>query len=303
MSIPDYQSIMLPLLRLASDGVEHRLRDAIDELAKHFALTPEERAQMLPSGTAPVFNSRVAWARTYLKQAGLLEAPGRGVLRITSSGMELLAEKPKAISAKLLERYPEFREFQSRGKTEGETPAQATVTVSSTPEDRLGSAYQELKTAVEAELLELVKGATPGFFERLVLDLLLKMGYGGSREEAAKAVGQSGDGGIDGIIVQDRLGLDMIYVQAKRWDNTVVGRPEIQRFAGALQGQRARKGVFLTTSSFSKEAREFAAFIDSRIILIDGKRLAELMFEFKVGVTTVATYEVKRVDSDFFVEE
>jgi restriction system protein len=302
MPIPDYQSAMLPLLRLAADGAEHLLRDAIDRLATEFAITPEERAQMLPSGTAPVFNSRVAWARTYLKQAGLLESPRRGSFRITDAGKKLLAKKPKAITARLLEQYPAFREFQARSKAVGEAPALVAEPIESTPEDRLEAAHQELRAAVESELLDLVKGATPAFFERLVLELLVRMGYGGSREEAAKAVGQSGDGGIDGIIAQDRLGLDVIYVQAKRWDSAVVGRPDIQRFAGALQGQRARKGVFLTTSTFSKDARDYATSIDSRIILVDGKRLTELMVEFNVGVTGGTTYEVKRVDSDFFAE-
>ena len=302
MPIPDYQAAMLPLLRLAADGAEHRLRDAIDQLATEFALTPEERAQMLPSGTAPVFNNRVAWARTYLKQAGLLGAPRRGSFRITAAGRKLLAKKPRVITAKLLEEYPSFRDFQARGKVEGEPSTLVAQTVASTPEDRLEAAHQELQAAVESELLDLMKAATPAFFERLVLELLVRMGYGGSREEAAKAVGQTGDGGIDGIIVQDRLGLDVIYVQAKRWDSAVIGRPEIQRFAGALQGQRARKGVFLTTSTFSKDARNYATSIDSRIILIDGKRLTELMVEFNVGVTRGAIYEVKRVDSDFFAE-
>lgn len=303
MPIPDYQSAMLPLLRLAADGAEHLLRDAIDRLATEFAITSEERAQMLPSGTAPVFNSRVAWARTYLKQAGLLESPRRGSFRITEAGRKLLAKKPQAITARLLEQYPAFREFQARGKPDGEAPATLVAEpIASTPEDRLEAAHQELRAAVESELLDLVKGATPAFFERLVLELLVRMGYGGSREEAAKAVGRTGDGGIDGIIVQDRLGLDVIYVQAKRWDKAVVGRPEIQRFAGALQGQRARKGVFLTTSTFSRDALHYATSIDSRIILVDGKRLTELMVEFNVGVTGGTIYEVKRVDSDFFAE-
>jgi restriction system protein len=302
MPIPDYQSAMLPLLRLAADGAEHRLRDAIDQLATEFAVTPEERVQMLPSGTAPVFNSRVAWARTYLKQAGLLEAPRRGSFRITDAGRKLLTKKPKAITGRLLEQYPAFREFQARSKANTAAPALVAEPITSTPEDRLEAAYQELRAAVESELLDLVKGATPAFFERLVLELLVRMGYGGSRKEAAKAVGQTGDGGIDGIIVQDRLGLDVIYVQAKRWGSAVVGRPDVQRFAGALQGQRARKGVFLTTSTFSKDARDYATSIDSRIILIDGKRLTELMVEFNVGVSGGATYEVKRVDSDFFAE-
>jgi restriction system protein len=221
--------------------------------------------------------------------------------RITQRGLAFLQEKPLRVDVKLLERFPEFLEFRNR-RRDRESPSIPAFTESGeTPEDALAAAYQTLRADLEAELLQQVKESSPAFFERLVVDLLVKMGYGGSRQDAGRAVGRSGDGGIDGIINEDRLGLDVIYIQAKRWDTTV-GRPEIQRFAGALQGQPARKGVFITTSSFSPDAEEYAARIDSRIILIDGARLTRLMVDHSVGVSTVGVYEVKKIDSDFFTE-
>jgi len=301
MAIPDYQTLMLPLLRLASDRKEHPLRAATELLADELSLTNEERNELLPSGNQAVFANRVGWARTYLKQAGLIDSPRRGSFRITQRGLDFLQEKPIRVDVKLLERFPEFLEFRNRRRERESTSIPALTESGATPEDSLAAAYQTLRADLEAEVLQQVKESSPAFFERLVVDLLVKMGYGGSRQDAGRAIGRSGDGGIDGIINEDRLGLDVIYVQAKRWDTTV-GRPEIQRFAGALQGQRARKGVFITTSSFSQDAEEYASRIDSRIILIDGAPLTRLMVDHNVGVSTVGSYEVKKIDSDFFTE-
>jgi restriction system protein len=243
----------------------------------------------------------VGWARSYLKQAGLLASPRRGYFTITQAGRDLLATEPPKINLALLEQYPEFVEFRTRKRADNQTtePAEPEQPSDDTPEDALAAAYTKLRKALEAEILAAVKDASPSFFERLVVDLLVKMGFGGNRQDAGKALGKSGDGGIDGIINEDRLGLDVIYIQAKRWEGTV-GRPEIQKFAGALQGQRARKRVFITTSGFSREAREYAAMIESKLILIDGDYLARLMAEHGVGVSTVGLYPVKRLDSDYF---
>src|SRR5258708_7611538 len=242
MAIPDYQTLMLPLLKLAGDGKEHRFRDAVEQLAQQFNVADKERAELLPSGTAPVFDNRAGWARTYLKQAGLLHSAKRGTFQITDRGRTLLAGKPDRIDAALLDRYDEFRAFRTRRRDpEFKLPEPIEPSPSSpegeTPEDTLASAYQKLRKNLETELLDQVKVASPAFFERLVIDLLVAIGYGGSRRDAGRAIGKSGDGGIDGIIKEDKLGLDVIYVQAKRWESTV-GRPEIQKFAGALQGQR-----------------------------------------------------------------
>ncbi len=307
MAVPDYQTVMLPLLRLAASAPEHRFRDAVESLAREFSLTPEERSELLPSGQRPLFNNRVGWANTYLKQAGLLEASGRGVFRITQRGRDLLAEKPERVDISVLERYPEFVAFREKRRTRSQRedssdrPPIRTLS-SETPEDALSNAYSQLRAELESQLLQEIAHASPAFFEQLVVDLLVRMGYGGSRQDAGRAIGRSGDGGIDGIINEDRLGLDVIFIQAKRWDSTV-GRPEIQKFAGALQGHRARKGVFITTSTFSRDALDYASHIESRIILIDGERLAKLMVDHGVGVTTIGAFEVKRVDSDYFSEE
>jgi len=304
MAIPDYQTLMLPVLRLASDGNEHKFSKAVEELADEFNLSSEERNELLPSGSQAVFNNRVGWARSYLKQAGLLASPKRGFFAITQKGSELIATNPLRIDSSTLEQYPEFIEFKSRKKGKGaesetESASDLEQESSLTPEDALASAYNKLQSALESEILIAVKESSPSFFERIVVDLLVKMGYGGNRQDAGRALGKSGDGGIDGIINEDRLGLDVIYIQAKRWEG-VVGRPEIQKFAGALQGQRARKGVFITTSSFTKEARGYASIIDTKIILIDGEHLSKLMAEHNVGVSTVGQYEVKKLDSDYF---
>ncbi len=302
MALPDFQSIMLPLLRFASDGKEHSLREAIEALAGQFGLTDAERKELLPSGQQPTFDNRVAWARTYLGKAALLESPRRGHFRITERGQDVLSENPSGIHIKFLERFPEFVEFRYGRSNSPETEEQTHGENRLTPMERLESAYQQLRDDLSVELMNIVKGCSPAFFERLVIDVLVKMGYGGSRKEAGKAVGRIGDEGIDGIIHEDRLGLDVIYIQAKRW-NAPIGRPEIQKFVGALEGHRARKGIFITTSAFTREAAEYVARINSKIVLLDGERLAQLMIDHNVGVTPVTLYETKKIDGDYFVGE
>jgi restriction system protein len=303
MPIPDYQTCMLPLLRFASTGKEHQLKDAISALADEFSLTDEERNEFLPSGQQAVFTNRIGWARTYLKKAALLSSPRRGYFQITDRGRSVLKENPTAINQKYLERFPEFIEFKSirRDKTEENGSDTPELALGQTPHEALETAYERLRAELAAEILSSIRGCEPTLFENIVVELIVKMGYGGSRKDAGRAIGRSGDEGIDGIIKEDHLGLDNIYIQAKRWDATI-GRPEIQKFAGALQGQRARKGIFITTSDFTKEAVEFVSKIDSKIILIDGATLAKLMIDFGVGVNPVATYQVQKIDSDYFTD-
>jgi len=238
-----------------------------------------------------------------MKKAGLLSDPRRGFLKITARGLELLKSKPKAINVKLLRQYEEFNEFQKKSnqKPVVEEPEDDHPSYS-TPEEALEYGYQKLSENLVSEIIEQIMACSPGFFEHLVVDLLVKMGYGGSIKEAASVVGKSGDEGIDGIIKEDKLGLDAIYIQAKRW-GTVVGRPEIQKFTGALMGQKARKGIFITTSTYTQEAVEYAQNLEAKIVLIDGTKLAEMMIENDLGVSTTATYRIKKVDSDYFEDE
>ena len=301
MAIPDYQSIMLPLLYFAADGHEHSLREAIEGLAEKLDLTEAEKKELLPSGQQSTFDNRVAWSRTYLNKAQLLESTRRGYFRITQRGREVLSKNPEKINVKFLEQFPEFLEFRAKRREPEETVKTVQAEALQTPGELLETAYQKLREDLSVELLNIVKECSPAFFERLVIDLLVKMGYGGTRKEAGKAMGRSGDEGIDGIINEDRLGLDVIYVQAKRWQ-APVGRPEIQKFAGALQGHRARKGIFITTSSFTRDAEEYVYKIDSKIVLIDGEQLGQLMIDNNVGVASVASFETKRIDSDYFIE-
>lgn len=300
MAIPDYQTCMLPFLRHLADGADHTLRDTEESLAQHFRLTPAERAERLPSGQQGVFRNRVGWARTYLKKAGLLESPKRAVFRITERGMTTLASNPERIDVKVLEQFPEFIEFRDASRSEGGAAAAGELPpATTTPEESIELAHQSLREQLAVELLRRILGCSPTFFEQLVVELLVKMGYGGSRKDAGERIGQTGDGGIDGIIKEDRLGLDTLFIQAKRWQGPV-GRPEIQKFVGALQGQRAKKGVFITTSNYTAEATDYAGRIDTKVVLIDGKQLAGLMIDFDVGVAPAATYTVKRIDSDYF---
>lgn len=303
MPIPDFQTIMLPLLRFCADGGEHGRHDALPVLAGEFALSESELAELLPSGKQGKFVNRIAWAKSHLKQAGLLETTTRGIFRITERGRLVLAEKPARIDMKFLERFPEYQAFRSGQRFSNQQTDEASGNIQQvTPEELLETGYVQIRTALATDLLAQVKSATPAFFERTVVDLLLRMGYGGTREDAGQVVGKSGDGGIDGIIKEDRLGLDVIYIQAKRWEGDV-GSSEIRNFIGALSVHKAEKGVFITTSGFNKNARETAAKVNSKIVLIDGPTLADLMIDFGLGVSTVNTYEIKRIDSDFFVED
>ncbi|MDO9282811.1 MAG: restriction endonuclease [Methylotenera sp.] len=303
MAIPDFQSVMLPLLNFAADKQEHSLQDAVESLATKFELSSEERQELLPSGKQARFDNRVAWARSYFKQAGLVENIRRGFFRVTERGLALHRTNPNKINIKLLEQFPEFIEFRNVRKDNNEVqPLLIDEPEKQTPEEQLENAYKILTDGLAIEIIQLVKTCSPSFFERLVVELLLAMGYGGTRVGAGRAIGQSGDGGIDGIIDEDRLGLDAIYIQAKRWEG-VVGRPEIQKFVGALQGQRAHKGVFITTSDFTKEAQEYVKNINNKVVLINGFALARLMIENNVGVSVATTYQVKKIDSDYFVDE
>ena len=304
MAIPDYQSIMLPLLRFAGDRQEHSLRETIDALADTFDLPPEERKELLPSGQQQVFDNRVGWARTYLTKACLVQKTRRSHYEVSQRGLDVLTANPDRIDVKFLDQFEEFREFRAlKGTRSGSTAAAeaSDAEQQTTPEEALESAYGRLRASLAAEILQQVKTASPSLFERLVVELLLKMGYGGSRQDAGRAIGRSGDEGIDGIIKEDRLGLDIIYIQAKRWEATV-GRPEVQKFAGALQGQRAKKGIMITTSGFSPEARDYVSKIDNKIVLIDGDELSGLMIDHNLGVSPMASYEVKKLDTDYFTE-
>ncbi len=301
MAIPDFQTLMLPLLKAVEDGRDYAMKEVVATVAKQFSLTDEELLVLLPSGGAPLFYNRLAWAKTHLKKAGLVELPKRGVFRITAAGKELLQTKPQRIDTAWLQRYPSYTAFREHGVT-SEQPAEMAVSTNATPDEIIEAAHSRSVAALADEVLERVKSCPPQFFERLVVQLLIQMGYGGSKAEAGRAVGKSGDGGIDGIINEDRLGLDAIYLQAKRWEG-VVGRPEIMKFVGALAGQRASKGVFITTSWFTQEAKDYASSSQYKVVLIDGNRLADLMIEHNLGVSVVASYHLKRIDSDFFSDE
>ena len=304
--IPDYQTIMLPLLKLTADNEVHKFRDVIENLALHFKLSEEEKTELLPSGNQAIFDNRVGWARFYLTKANLLKSEKRGTHQITEQGLDFLKRNPTELKTKDLDHFKAFVDFKDSidKKNQVETKITNVVTneqIEETPEEALEYAYLKLKTDLYRDLLDTIKSCSPSFFEKLVVDMLTKMGYGGSRKDAGRALGKTGDGGIDGIIKEDKLGLDTIYIQAKRWENTVPVR-EIRDFAGALLSKKARKGIFITTSNFPKSAFEFVESIEHKIILIDGERLTEFMFEFNVGVSTQSTYEVKRIDSDYFDE-
>jgi restriction system protein len=304
--IPDYQTLMLPLLKLVSDKQEHKYRDLIEKLASEFQITDEERKELLASGNQAIFDNRVGWAKTYLKKAGLLDSPKRATFVITDLGLATLEKKPDRIDAKYLRQFPSFLEFQNTGRndTDSEEDANPQEPSEQTPEENLDKAYQRIRKSLASELLNKVVELSPTFFERLVVELLVKMGYGGSIKDAGKAIGKSGDEGIDGTIKEDKLGLDIIYIQAKRWKpGNVVGRPELHKFVGALAGQGAKKGIFITTSNFTKEALAYTPKNETKIVLIDGEQLAQLMIDFNIGCTTQQTYELKKIDSDYFGED
>ena len=304
--IPDYQSLMLPLLKLVSDRQEHKYRDLIENLAVKFKVTDDERKELLASGNQAIFDNRVGWAKTYLKKAGLLDSPKRATFVITQIGLDTLKKNPDRIDAKYLKQFPAFLEFQNASKGENDSEEEVVIVETSeqTPEENLAKAYQRIRKSLASELLNKVVELSPTFFERFVVELLVKMGYGGSIKDAGKAIGKSGDEGIDGTIKEDKLGLDIIYIQAKRWKpGNVVGRPELHKFVGALAGQGAKKGIFITTSNFTKEALEYTPKNDTKIVHIDGNQLAQLMIDYNLGCTTQQIYELKKIDSDYFGEE
>lgn len=302
MPIPDFQSIFLPLLKACEDGREHTKQELLPLLAKQFGLTEAALSVKLASGKQGMFDNRVGWAKSYLKQAGLLEIVRRGVFRITERGLLVVNDNPQPLNVRYLKRYPEFVVFNT-GKPKDESKFVESVSVSSeTPDELIAGGYKQLREALAIELLDRIKSISPSRFEELVVELLVKMGYGGTQEDAGRVVGKSGDGGIDGIINEDRLGLDVIYIQAKRWEADV-GRPEIQKFVGALAGNKASKGVFITSSGFSRGATDYASQVNHRVVLIDGAMLAELMMDYDLGVSTKDVYTVKRLDTDYFEED
>lgn len=303
MAIPDYQTLMFPLLNRLRDGEPRRFAELVPTVAVDLHLSQEDLEELLPSGTQKRFRNRLHWAAFYMVKARLIDRPQRGILRITERGLGALQRGP-ALDTEWLQQFEEFREFKkSSGGGEDAVPGSRTeVDPQGTPEELVDSGYQQHKEGLASEVLARVKTCSPVFFEQLVIDVLVAMGYGGSRADAGRAVGRSGDGGIDGIIKEDRLGLDAVYVQAKRWEASV-GRPVVQAFAGSLEGHRARKGILITTSDFSSEARDYVGRIEKRIVLLNGKELADLMIEHGVGVTDVRTYTLRRLDSDYFEEE
>jgi restriction system protein len=309
MPIPDYQALMLPVLRIAAKG-EQKVSDVVDRIADEFKLAEEERQMLLPSGRQRVLHNRIHWAKFYMTKAGLLSSPGRGRFVATDAGKTLLATKPERVDVSMLLKLPEFREFykNERGASPdpvGDSAANGLVRPeTTTPEEQIEAAYQALQVSLRADLLDRIAKNSPAFFEQLIVDLLVAMGYGGSHKNAAKQLGRSGDGGVDGVINEERLGLDRVYVQAKRYAATnAVGRPDVQGFVGSLVGLGATKGVFVTTSTFSAQAREFVQHLSQRVVLLDGASFADLMIEHGIGVRTSRAIEFKRLDEDFFTED
>lgn len=304
MLIPDFQSLMLPLLRFLADGKEHTTKDTLNYLADEFKLTEEQRLEMLPSRNQTVFYNRVTWAKAHLKMAALVENLKRGSFKITPNGLNVLRQKPSLINLKFLRQVPAYMEAAEGWKNNSTDSgiSEIETTEVKTPEEILETGYLNIRRTLALDLLSKIKTCSPLFFENLVVELLVKMGYGGSLKDAGKAIGKSGDEGIDGIIKEDKLGLDVIYIQAKRWEGSV-GRPEIQKFVGALAGQGAKKGIFITTSRYTLEASSYVPRNETKIVLIDGEQLAQLMIDYNLGVTTQITYEIKKIDTDYFDAE
>lgn len=306
MAIPDFQALMLPVLRHAATCVT-RVPDAAAAIADQLGLTEAEREEMLPSGRQRVLHNRIHWAKFYMSKAGLVDSPARGRFVASAEGLALLATQPAAITVETLKSYPAFAQFyagDAQASPAEASVAEAAATATATPEEQIDAAHGVLHAALREELLQRVLAQSPAFFERAIVDLLVAMGYGGSHEGAALSLGRSGDGGVDGVIDEDRLGLDRIYIQAKRYALHVgVGRPDVQGFVGSLVGFGATKGVFVTTSSFSAPAIDFVRHLPQRVVLIDGTRLAELMIEHGVGVRVSRTIAVRRLDEDFFDDE
>ncbi len=307
MAVPDYQTYMTPMLQLLSSGESRHINEIADLLAQHFRLSEVDLRDMVPSGKKSRHYDRVGWAATYLKQAGLLTKPARGWYALSERGFDVV-HSGDSVNAAYLWRFPEFAEFRMKKRGNGtELPSISPEAVElihdqGTPEEIIIGGYRTLQASLSAEVLDRVKTMSPEFFEQLVVDLLVAMGYGGSRSEAGQRVGQSGDGGIDGIINEDRLGLDVVYIQAKRW-NASVGAPTVREFSGSLDMQGARKGVLITTGIFTKDAIDTADRLQKKIVLIDGERLTQLMIEFNIGVTARETYVIKKIDEDYFSGE
>ncbi|MER8438339.1 restriction endonuclease [Mesorhizobium sp. M1312] len=309
LPIPDYQTLMLPVLRLAAEG-EKRVADVADRIADEFGLSQEARQELLPSGRQRLLHNRIHWAKFYMSKAGLIASPARGRFIATDAGRTLLATNPSRVDVNLLMKQPSFQEFykaSSRATDDaptGQIKAHASDTAIATPEEQIEAAHQTVQLALRAELLERIAQNSPAFFEQLIVNLLVAMGYGGSHKNAAAQLGRSGDGGVDGVVNEDPLGLDRVYVQAKRYAETsTVGRPDVQAFVGSLVGLGATKGVFVTTSTFSPQARDFVKHLSQRVILIDGQHLSDLMMEHGVGVRISRAIQFKRLDEDFFTEE
>ena len=300
--IPDFQSLMLPLLKFIGDGLEHSKKEVVEFLANEMKLTNEERHEMLPSRNQPVFYNRVTWVIAHFKAAKLIDNTKRGFIKITSSGQDILKSAPAIINLKFLKQLPAYVESLNSWKNKNATEQKNEDIETKTPEEQIELGYISIRKNLEQEILSKLKLVHPAFFERIVVELLVKMGYGGSIEEAGKATRYNNDEGIDGIIKEDKLGLDVIYIQAKRWEGNI-SRPEIQKFVGALAGQRAKKGVFITTSDFSKDAVVYASQMDTKIVLIDGEKLAQYMIDYNLGVSVQNTYEIKKIDFDYFEEE
>ena len=302
MPIPDFQSLMLPVLEVAADGQDHAGSALIAAMADRFGLTEAERAELLPSGRQQTIANRVHWAITYLAKCGLLERPRRGFARITARGREVLAERPARVDLKYLARFPELERFRAGEGERTPAPVIEPAATTATPDERLRQAHQEIEATLRADLLARVLAQPPAFFEAVVVDLLVAMGYGGSHGRSAR-LGGAGDGGVDGVIDQDALGLDRVYVQAKRYTDKPVTPADIRNFFGSLDAMKAAKGVFITTSSFTRDARDQAEKLTKRIVLIDGEQLAARMLQFGVGVRIEERVEIKKIDEDYFSQD
>lgn len=303
MPVPSYEEFMLPFLKVLADKDIHTIRDVREELADYFSLSESDKEELLPSGTMPVYRSRIGWAKTYLKKAGLIDNSVRGKVKITDRGLNVLKQNPEKIDSHFLLQFDEFQKFAniSKGK---ETVSEEEIEDPKTPEDRIAQGYQEFKNSLASDLLEQIMLMSPDFFEKLVIDLLVAMGYGGSRKDAGNVVGKSGDGGVDGIIKEDKLGLEEIYIQAKRWnEGNVVGSADVRNFIGSLTVKGAKKGVFITTSQFSKSALALTEQSNMKVVLIDGSKLVDLMIEHNLGVSNYEEYIIKKIDTDYFSED
>jgi restriction system protein len=303
MGIPDFQSAMLPLLKSISDGNIHEVKTIKQKLAAEFNLTELELIKMLPSGRAKLFDNRLGWANFYLKKAGLIVSNERGKFQITDEGKKFLAKKPDKIKVSTLKQFRTFQEFQIDKKVSStEDIEQKSENETISPEEKMDEGYTQYSNEIMGEILKKIIGCSPSFFESLVVDLLINMGYGGSRKDAGEAIGRSGDGGIDGLIKEDKLGLDTIYIQAKKYDKSSIPISDVRDFAGSLLSKKAKKGIFITTSDFPDSAHEFVKSIEPKIVLINGSQLVAYMYQYNIGVSTKSVYEIKNIDHDYFEE-